>query len=362
MRLRAAWSSAAVLYAVIGVGTGACDSGDQSTTAGTGAGGASSNGGAPSTGSTGPGATGSGAGTTTTSGPGSTSSSGSTTTSGTSSSGSTTTSSGHTSSTSTSTSTSSSTSTTSSGSTTATCSWDTTSRAGTFTEYYFSQGTAKENNYYKTACGYYGTETTTNGYGSVDQILNIANSGAAKNTYFAAIPGNGTSWPVNDCGACIEFTGSNGTKVIATIIDECPTGSNQPCTEMNHLDLSTSLFGATMVGQGKPNTGGDLGGGSWKFIACPVTGDIMVRFNNGYAGQVYIQNMVYPIKTATANGTALTQSPYGYWSAGSINNLVGTTLVLTDVEGHIVSATVPQASGTGTSLGVQFLAPGTCPL
>jgi hypothetical protein len=249
-----------------------------------------------------------------------------------------------------------------SGTTAATCSWDPTSNAGTFTEFYFSQGTSKTGNYYETACGYYGTETTTNGYSSVDQVLNIANSGAAQNTYFAAFPGAGTSWTVGNCGACIEFTGSNGSKVIATIIDECPTGSNPKCSETNHLDLSTSLFGATMVNQGQGNTGGDPGGGSWSFIACPITTDIMIRFNNEYAGQIYIQNTVYPVKAATANGTVLTQSPYGYWG-GSLNNLGGTTLVLTDVEGHVVSGTVPSSDNTtGASLGVQFPSPGTCSL
>jgi expansin (peptidoglycan-binding protein) len=196
----------------------------------------------------------------------------------------------------------------------------------------------------------------------VDQVLNVANSGAAKNTYFAAFPGNGAGWPVGNCGACIEFIGSNGNKVIATIIDECPTGSNPHCTEQNHLDLSTALFGDTMVPQGQGNNGGDPGGGSWKFIACPITTDIMIRFNNGYMGQIYIQNTIYPVKSATANGQTLTQSQYGYWGGGP-NNLAGATLKLTDVEGHVVSGTVPGSDNTtGASIGVQFLSPGTCSL
>jgi hypothetical protein len=132
------------------------------------------------------------------------------------------------------------------------CTWDPTVRDGTFTEYYFSQGEAQTNGFYETACGYYGTEAITNSWSSVDEVLNIANSGAAKNTYFAAIPSLTSGvWPTNDCGACIEFTGSNGTKVIATIIDECPTngGMNPHCTEADHLDLSTSLFGASEEAQ-----------------------------------------------------------------------------------------------------------------
>jgi hypothetical protein len=218
--------------------------------------------------------------------------------------------------------------------------------------------------YYETACGYLGTETATNGYDSVDQVLNIANSGAAKDTYFVAIPGASTStWPVGSCGACIEFDGSNGTKVIATIVDECPTSSNPHCSEANHLDLSTSLFGATMVASGQPNNGGDPSGGSWKYIACPITTDIVVRYNNGYQGQIYIQNAIFPIQSAKANGNVLTQSAYGYWSTSALNDLAGTTLVLTDVEGHTVTGTVPASDGTtGASIGVQFPSPGTCSL
>ncbi len=353
MTFKAAWSSVVVACAVVSAGVSACGSGD----GGTGAGGSTSGGtgGATAT-SSGQevSATSSGASTGSTS---TTTSSGATTT--TSSSVATSTS-GASSSSGTSTAASSSSSTTSGAP--ATCSWNTTVTDGTFTEFYFSQGTSKTNNYYETACGYYGTEPTTSGYNTVDQVLNIASSGAAKSSYFVAFPGNGTSWTVGNCGACIEFTGSNGTKVIATIIDECPTGSNPHCTEAGHLDLSTSLFGATMVSQGQGNNGGDPGGGSWQFIACPITNDIMIRFNNGYMGQIYIQNTVFPVKSAKANGSALTQSPYGYWGGGP-NNLAGTTLELTDVEGHVVSGTVPSSDDTtGASIGVQFPSPGTCPL
>jgi hypothetical protein len=118
-----------------------------------------------------------------------------------------------------------------------------------------------------------------------------------------------------------------------------------------------------MVAAGKPNNGGNLSGGSWEFIACPIETDIVVHFNNGYTGDIYIENMVFPVKTATANGHAMTQSTYGYWSAPQVNDLRGATLVLSDVEGDTVTGTVPQADDTtGASIGVQFPSPGTCSL
>ncbi len=250
----------------------------------------------------------------------------------------------------------------------AACTWDSTVRSGTFTEYYFSQGEYQSNGYYETACGYYGTETTTNSWNSVDTVISTANTSPASNTYFAAIPSDTSgNWPFSSCGACIEFTGSNGTKVIATIIDECPTngGQNPHCLETNHLDLSTSLFGATMVPSGQANTGGDPSGGSWKYIACPITNHIMVHFNNGYTGQIYIQNAIFPVKSGTANNSALTQSTYGYWSASGVSEMRGASLVLTDIEGHTVTGTIPSgasATATAVDIGVQFPSPGSCPL
>jgi hypothetical protein len=202
----------------------------------------------------------------------------------------------------------------------------------------------------------------------MDPVISTANTSPAKNTYFAAIPSDTLgNWPVSSCGACIEVTGSNGTKVIATVIDECPTtnGNNKPCLDVNHLDLSTALFGATMVAAGQPNNGGNLSGGSWKYIACPISNNIMVHFNNGYTGDIYIQNMIFPVKSGTANGHALTQSTYGYWSASGVNDMRGATLVLTDVEGHIVQGTIPSGAGTTATaidIGVQFPSPGSCAL
>src|SRR5436189_231476 len=55
---------------------------------------------------------------------------------------------------------------------------------GSFTWYYFGQGTAKDGSGYRTACGYYGTES-----GQTDTIENIASMSPASATYFAAVPG-----------------------------------------------------------------------------------------------------------------------------------------------------------------------------
>ena len=66
-------------------------------------------------------------------------------------------------------------------------------------------------------------------------------------TYFAAIPGNNGFDSKGHCGDCVQITGQNGTMIIATIIDECPYGSdggNTICgaNPNGHLDLSKSAF------------------------------------------------------------------------------------------------------------------------
>ncbi|MGD0680014.1 MAG: RlpA-like double-psi beta-barrel domain-containing protein, partial [Polyangiaceae bacterium] len=142
---------------------------------------------------------------------------------------------------------------------------------GSFTWYYFGQGPMP----YKGACGYTVSETG-GGQNAVDTAANIANTSPATDTYFAAIPGAspGNFDTVTDCGACVEITGQNGKKIVATVIDECPLSSNPLCTN-GHLDLSTQAFDQLGYSTGNPS------GTTWKFVACPVAGNIKAVANSG---------------------------------------------------------------------------------
>jgi len=219
------------------------------------------------------------------------------------------------------------------------CTWGSTNGA-TFTEYYFGQTSPPTT---KVACGYTGMETTSAGFSSVDQVNNIANKAPANNTYFAAIPGaSNMSWPVTDCGACVKI-GS----IIATIVDLCPTGSNQNprCTESNHLDLSTAAFSAAGFG----NNGGDPSG-SWQFIACPVTGNIQAVPNSVAGNQYYFENAVYPI--STVNGQA--PSTFGYFTVAP-----GPLTIVSSAVGQTITGGALPSGGGDT--GMQFKPPATCP-
>jgi len=228
------------------------------------------------------------------------------------------------------------------------CTWSSgpSSNSGEITCYSFGQGTAKGGgcSSYKTYCGYCGTESGSKGSGIcpsgiTDTVPNTANS------YFAAFP-SGTFGQGKYCGMCVDVTW-NGKTITATIVDECAT-----CPSSNHIDLSLSAAAALGLGQGS-NTGDATSGVTWKAVDCPVSGNIVAAFNNGNSGQVYFQNVVFPVAKAVAGGHTANQS-YGYWDFGA--SVGGQSVTLTDTVGHVITGTLPTSSGG--SVGAQF--PMTC--
>jgi hypothetical protein len=226
---------------------------------------------------------------------------------------------------------------------------------GSLTCYTFAQGTPGD----KTYCGYQGSETAytgggsgacqgTNNTGFTDTVPNVGTNPS----YFAAFPGPGGGFGNGTyCGMCVNVTYA-GMTLMATVVDECPSGSNPQCgIGSNHLDLSASL--ARALGYGVGSVVGDPSGVTWAAVACPISsngGNIVEVFNGG-STQVYFQNVVWPVKTVSVNGTAASQ-PDGFWqlSAGS------GSITLTDIYGHTITGTLPGTNGG--SLGVQF--PDTC--
>jgi hypothetical protein len=145
---------------------------------------------------------------------------------------------------------------------------------------------------------------------------------------------------------CVQVSWK-GKSVIATIVDECGT-----CTNSSHIDLSLETAVALGLGQ-NGQTGDATSGVTWQAVDCPVAGDIVAVFNNGYPGQIYFQNVVFPVAAATAGGHTGTQA-FGYWDFGT--SVAGQSVTLTDTLGHVVMGTIPGSSGGST--GVQF--PQTC--
>ena len=218
------------------------------------------------------------------------------------------------------------------------------SGSGSFTYYWFGQGTAQDSGGYRTACGYYGTES-----GQTDTVENISSMSPASNTYFAAIPGqNGFDSKAN-CGACVQITGQNGTTIIATIIDECPynnDGNNGACgaNPSGHLDLSKAAFDRLGYPTGNPS------GTNWKFVPCPVSGNIRVRVKPGNPNELFIENSIL----AVTGVQGASRQSYGAWHFGS-NLSSGQSIQLTDAANRTLTVQLSNTNaGTNQDTGKQF--------
>ena len=223
------------------------------------------------------------------------------------------------------------------------------SGSGSFTYYWFGQGSYQENGHYALACGYHGSEQNPSKTDPrVDDITNISTP-----HYFVAIPGASSDnfGNVDKCGACVELTGKNGTKLVATVADECPENSNAPCAANpgGHLDVSYGAFSQLGFGSiGNPS------GTSWKYVKCPVTGNIVVRIKVGNPNQIYVENTILPIKSISVGGAQATHLSYGAWQISRV--AVGASLSITDYSDRTINYTVPGslAADQDQNTGVQF--------
>jgi hypothetical protein len=187
-----------------------------------------------------------------------------------------------------------------------------------------------------TACGYTGSNN------------NISNIAAGAN--YAAIPGKSPSDfdTSNRCGACVQIGNA-----IVTIVDECPydSGSNNaPCAAnpTGHLDLSTSAASAAGV-KGDPALKNQA---AWKFVPCPINGNVVVRLKNGNNNEMYIENVILPIQSVTCASQAGSRTSYGAWHFGS--NIPGASCDVTDVAGRAITVTAGSTQGQNVDTGKQF--------
>jgi len=226
-----------------------------------------------------------------------------------------------------------------------TCVWSDgpSSADGELTCYWFGQGTARapECPEFKTYCGYCGTETGERGDNQdpcpVGNIQNHVDN--ISTVHFAAFP-LGEFAAGAYCGMCVEVS-YDGYSIVATVVDAC--GS----CNAGHIDLSLSAAEALgMTGwNGNPKTGV-----TWRAVGCPATGEIVATFNGGYQGQVYFQNVAFPIASAVAAGRTATMNN-AFWDFGVV--VAGEQVTLTDVVGHQVTGTIP-ISPSGGGIGAQF--------
>ena len=100
-----------------------------------------------------------------------------------------------------------------------------------------------------------------------------------------------------------------------------------------HLDLSTAAASAAGV-KGDPSVKNQA---SWKFVPCPVKGNVVVRLKNGNNNEMYIENEILPIQSVTCAGQTGSRTSYGAWHFGA--DIPGASCDLTDIAGR--KLTVP---------------------
>jgi len=176
------------------------------------------------------------------------------------------------------------------------------------------------------------------------ELVGYVNTGAGQ--YFAALNTadyNGSM----ACGACVEVTRDTGAKVVVTIVDQCPTATNPKCTA-GHIDLSKPAFlniGTEVEGYLGQGNGAATGVISFRFVPCPVQGNVVVRLKepaNIYWNELLIMNHRTPIALVEAevNGSYLpgTRQSYNYWNINGGNLRLPLNVRITDVNGSSIVA------------------------
>jgi expansin (peptidoglycan-binding protein) len=213
---------------------------------------------------------------------------------------------------------------------------------GSVTRYDFSQGTSLP------ACTYVITHKGAGRDGDWDTVEGISTGDGG---YFGAM--NTTDFQQGAaCGACVEATYS-GRKVVLTIVDECPIGTNPLCTK-GHIDLSRKA-----IRQLEPNASlENLRGVNWKYVKCPAMGNVKARLHpnqNANWQPVVIENGLFPMKSVTINGKDAKRAGNavggGAWLVDGTK--VPLTVRATDVNGNTITFT--QTGPELKDVGQQFM-------
>jgi hypothetical protein len=219
-----------------------------------------------------------------------------------------------------------------------------TSQNGSVAFYTFSQGSNV------VQCGYQATSQNP------DKIAHLP---TGNGQYFAAVS-SGDFAAAQTCGACVEVSRDDGRKVVATVVDECPSTLDPKCV-LGHINLSQAAFqqigslGEGFLGKGNTNQPQrpTVGLISWRYVPCPVTGNAFARIKAGTQNEIYFENLVGPIRGVIMKGFGALQ-PYNAWRFGN-NVAVGNDVFVTDIDGSEISFTVASAvQNLDQDIGRQF--------
>jgi expansin (peptidoglycan-binding protein) len=179
----------------------------------------------------------------------------------------------------------------------------------------------------------------------------IAHIPTGNGQYFAAI-NTGDYNGAHTCGACVEVTRDGSRRVVATVVDECPSGSNPKCVR-GHVDLSLNAFlqlgtqaeGFLGTGNNLQPQRANVGQISWRYVPCPVTGNVFARIKPGNQNEIFFENLIAPIKSVTMNGqTSNTLQTYNGWNFGGTNIPAGASFTVTDIDNSMISFSLQSAA------------------
>jgi hypothetical protein len=114
------------------------------------------------------------------------------------------------------------------------------------------------------------------------------------------------------------------------------------------MDLSGAAASAGGV-KGDPNVKGQA---QWKYVPCPVTGNVIVRLKTGNSNEIFIENEILPIASVTCAGQTASRTSYGAWHFSS--NIPGADCEATDVSGRTIGFKAGSTQGQDVDTGVQF--------
>jgi expansin len=156
------------------------------------------------------------------------------------------------------------------------------------------------------------------------------------------------------CGACVEITRDGTRTVVVTIVDQCPG------CQAGHIDLSEAAFmqlGDVSEGYLGTGNGGAVGLISWRYVACPVPGDVSYELKdptNVYWNQILVEDHRYAIDKVEAmvsgQWAAAVRQTDNYWQVGT--GSLGSApyaIRVTDVNGDAIQAQLALAAGDQTS-------------
>ena len=138
-----------------------------------------------------------------------------------------------------------------------------------------------------------------------DVIAHVPTGGGQ---YFAAM-NTGDYNGAHTCGACVEVTRDGSRKVVATVVDECPIGSNNEVRARTHRSSQNAFLQIGTTAGGLPGHGQHPAAHARQrrldlvaLRSLPGDRQRLPRIKPGNQNEIFFENLITPIKSVSVNG------------------------------------------------------------